>query len=709
MKRSRLFAIVGAAVLVASVGVLIAADRLIVGGSAANASGVTESASSTASGTDAALLVDRAVESSAPDPAPLRGVGEDITPASGAEPSWSTAPATWRAADQTDGAWVQLEWAEPTQVSSVRIDGADGATGAFHDGLLTFSDGSNILVTTDSRGNVATSFAPRVVTSAKLQFSTFPADAESVALHAFVIDDSGSEVGPAGSPASSSSSGESAAAIVDGDISAGDVGDLWRPTGDSAASAAWVGHSWETDVSLASVQIAGATSGSDSFPGTLVFSDGSQIIVSGVTSGANPVTTIAFAPRTVSWVRFDMADESAVVGEFLAHGPGTTPAAWPGDESGFSVAPAAYGECTATSPAIGSPQESALALVCPETGAAVRDSAVIVISGPPGEQVTTRAALPPGGGILADVARTTIGEDGRAEITIDLGPFSHGPFAVKMTVPSSPIALYAQLFNEGGVPAESPGFAPEGMTLQFEDEFRDPLSVTHRGDDAQYAATKPSGDGGSEFGSAVFVDPELGLDTLGTFDDYLRIRAEPLVGPDPFDWDREHISGILSSARVGGSGLAVQYGYFEARILAPAGRGTWPAFWMLDTESITKPTEGAGEVDAVELYGHNPLGSCHTLHNWGPNGSDVDGPSCFDVNDATDWALEWHTYGVQIRPDGADYYIDGKLMASKEGLLRDDSAYYFLLNLALGGGWPIALDPTGGEVEMYVDWVRAYS
>jgi beta-glucanase (GH16 family) len=165
----------------------------------------------------------------------------------------------------------------------------------------------------------------------------------------------------------------------------------------------------------------------------------------------------------------------------------------------------------------------------------------------------------------------------------------------------------------------------------------------------------------------------------------------------------------VSSARIGASGFSAQYGYFEARMLAPAGTGSWPAFWMLDTEAARDPSQGQGEVDAVELYGHNPIGACHTIHNWGPGDDhDADG-RCLDDHELGDWALMWHTYGVQIRPDGADMFIDGVPVASLDGLERHDLPYFFMVNMALGGGWPVDLGPTGGELELYVDWVRVYT
>ena len=43
-------------------------------------------------------------------------------------------------------------------------------------------------------------------------------------------------------------------------------------------------------------------------------------------------------------------------------------------------------------------------------------------------------------------------------------------------------------------------------------------------------------------------------------------------------------------------------------MLAPAAPGTWPAFWMLPSDNLIKPQPVVAEIDAVELYGHDPTG-----------------------------------------------------------------------------------------------------
>jgi beta-glucanase (GH16 family) len=46
------------------------------------------------------------------------------------------------------------------------------------------------------------------------------------------------------------------------------------------------------------------------------------------------------------------------------------------------------------------------------------------------------------------------------------------------------------------------------------------------------------------------------------------------------------------------------YGYFEARLKLPQGKGTWPAFWMLLEDFALFPDDG--ESDIMEAAGYDP-------------------------------------------------------------------------------------------------------
>ena len=288
---------------------------------------------------------------------------------------------------------------------------------------------------------------------------------------------------------------------------------------------------------------------------------------------------------------------------------------------------------------------------------------------------------------------------------------AHGPTAVKVNAAGVARALYVQVVNRSGVAVTtpSPSFTKH-MTLAYTDSFSSPVSTTRSGVDAGYASAKPEYGGTSEFGSAIFAQPTTDAGNLTTLDaGWLRLRAAPLAPgrSDPSHYGRTSTGGMLASAHSGGSGFSAQYGYFQARMLAPAGAGTWPAFWMVSENALLGKATDVGEVDGVELYGANPAGSCHSQHNYHDR-KDTSVVRCSGQNGFADWALAWHTYGVRIASSGTTYYIDGQVVTTITGLTKHSDPYFFMVDLALGGGWPINLSGTNGVADLYVDSVKVY-
>ncbi|GAA4742016.1 hypothetical protein GCM10023328_24020 [Modestobacter marinus] len=675
----------------------------------ARAADVQVSASSSAAGSEPAALLDHDKLDAA---VPL-----------------SDRPVSWRSDDETTGAWVELDWPEPTTVDHVEVRAAGRAP--FKNAVLTFDRGGSLLLTADEDGNVGLDFPARQVSSARLTFAEVPQEATSVALTSLVLDGSGDPRATDGEATDSAevtiSSGADPGALVDGDIGSGEVGGEWEALPDDLAP--WGELSWEGARELSSVQIVGpsarafdpTSSASAALHGRLVFDDGSSVLVSGISSGEPQVTTIAFTPRMASSVRLvlektiDQAEFA--IREIAVHEAGTTPPVWPQQEQGHVVAAPEADDCgTAAAPPSAGGPDGQLALVCPAPGAAIDGETSVVLHAPAGTAVTATAWRPatPGSrsGSIEPIASGTADAAGRLPLTFDASSLQHGPFAVRMTaeVQGDVRPLYVQLVNRGGEQVTSEGSSPPGMTLQWAEDFSTPLSATQTGAGARYAATKPAPWGPSEFGDAVFADPADGSENLATLDGHLRVRVDPIGNRDiRTPYDQQHVGGILSSARVGGSGFAAQYGYFEARMLGPAGLGTWPAFWMLDSESATNRGEVTSEVDAVELYGRNTASSCHAIHAWTDGEDALDEQFCLEDGIRGDWALSWHTYGVRIMPGEAVFTVDGREVHRMVGVVNDAHPYFWMVDLALGGGWPVDLSSTTGVADLYVDWVRVWT
>lgn len=155
-----------------------------------------------------------------------------------------------------------------------------------------------------------------------------------------------------------------------------------------------------------------------------------------------------------------------------------------------------------------------------------------------------------------------------------------------------------------------------------------------------------------------------------------------------------------------------QYGYFEARIKLPSGKGTWPAFWMMPVNFHSWP--GDGEIDIMEEVGVRPnyvSSSLHANAHVHSNGTQVTHEMlCEGAED------DFHVYAIRWTHENITTYVDGKVQLSYDnrGLGRDDWPYddpfYVILNLAWGGDWGgmSGVDESALPVTMKIDYVRVF-
>lgn len=313
--------------------------------------------------------------------------------------------------------------------------------------------------------------------------------------------------------------------------------------------------------------------------------------------------------------------------------------------------------------------------------------------------------------------------DGQGQLTFQADDFPHGPITIMISAwDADPWThedhAYLQLFNAGGVlwnqglPA-APAQAA-GMHTVFQDDFTEPLSISRCGTGgATYNSVKADG---QEYSEAILADHEGPNNPFAGVDNqYLRIRARPAPPGtvDPMGWNRGHLGGNITSLRCDGTGVAAAMGYFEARILAPSATGTWPAFWFLSKDHITPGTPDEAEIDTMEGYGHDNRNNyiCRGYHHWGSN-PDIGGGQCFfnkeDFQAEDDFARHFHVYGLKVTETDIIYYVDNREVWRSPTFDKAKGPMYFLISMALGGGWPIDLSRYGDAVDMYVDWVRVF-
>ena len=128
----------------------------------------------------------------------------------------------------------------------------------------------------------------------------------------------------------------------------------------------------------------------------------------------------------------------------------------------------------------------------------------------------------------------------------------------------------------------------------------------------------------------------------------------------------------------------------------------------MPSDNLIEPKPVVGEIDAVELYGHDPRAACHATHSYSDN-RQVEGITLCGHRFATErQAMQWHVYGVTVGTTQIVYWIDGKVVARAPQVTGGDKPMFLLLDLDLGGGWPITMDPVHNRAAMYVDWFRVY-
>ena len=159
-----------------------------------------------------------------------------------------------------------------------------------------------------------------------------------------------------------------------------------------------------------------------------------------------------------------------------------------------------------------------------------------------------------------------------------------------------------------------------------------------------------------------------------------------------------------------------KYGRVEVRAKLPAGRGIWPAIWMLPAQNRYGGWAASGEIDIMELVGHEPNTVHGTLHygsKWPKNvrtGAPFVLPKGTFADDFHVFALEWEHGVVRWYVDGALYQTQTKWVSDGGSFpVPFDQPFYLILNVSVGGQWPGPPDAkTVFPQQMTVDYVRVY-
>lgn len=159
------------------------------------------------------------------------------------------------------------------------------------------------------------------------------------------------------------------------------------------------------------------------------------------------------------------------------------------------------------------------------------------------------------------------------------------------------------------------------------------------------------------------------------------------------------------------------YGKVVVSAKAPTGKGLWPAAWMMpDDESFYGQWPKCGEIDIMEVLGHDLSTAYCTIHYGEPHAE--------QQNTITgNFGEGFHEYSVEWEPGEIRWYVDNNEVlvvndwfTAVEG--EDEKPYpapfnqpfFVQLNLAVGGNWPGDPDASTDfdKAEFEIDYVRVY-
>ena len=259
---------------------------------------------------------------------------------------------------------------------------------------------------------------------------------------------------------------------------------------------------------------------------------------------------------------------------------------------------------------------------------------------------------------------------------------------------------------------------------------------------------KSGGGGGGVYVPPAPVDKNWAFETTPMWQDNF---DNPGL-PDPAKWSYDiggggwgnnelqyYTNGVLNNAKVENGNLVITaikesigglnyssarlvtknkgdflYGRVEISAKLPAGRGTWPALWMLPTDFAYGTWPKSGEIDIMEHVGYDPNNVHFSIHTEAYNhGINTQKTSSQLIPTAI---TAFHKYRLDWTPYAVRGYFDDQLIFT---FVNDGSGYkkwpfdkrfHLLFNIAVGGNWGGAqgVDDSVFPAKMEVDYVRVY-
>jgi hypothetical protein len=168
---------------------------------------------------------------------------------------------------------------------------------------------------------------------------------------------------------------------------------------------------------------------------------------------------------------------------------------------------------------------------------------------------------------------------------------------------------------------------------------------------------------------------------------------------------------IYTSGRINTQGKK-EFTYFRVDIRAklPEGKGLWPALWMMGANSSLVGWPKCGEIDIMELLGHEPS-VVHGAVHYESNGH-LSRTNSFSLNSGK-FSTGFHIFSLFWTPNKLSWQVDKQeffyLSRAEIPAFPFDLPQYFIFNVAVGGNWPGPPDQTTVfPQQMIVDYIKVY-
>jgi len=158
------------------------------------------------------------------------------------------------------------------------------------------------------------------------------------------------------------------------------------------------------------------------------------------------------------------------------------------------------------------------------------------------------------------------------------------------------------------------------------------------------------------------------------------------------------------------------HGRVDIRAALPEGQGLWPALWMLGENINQVSWPRCGEIDIMEIVGHEPSTLHGTVHYANSGGAHIQNGKAYYLGGGKRFSDEFNVFSIVWKEDKIEWYMNDikyhtvtRLSLGTSNPYPFNEDFFFIFNVACGGQWPGSPDAsTPFPQNMIVDYIRVF-